>query len=183
MARTKYPCDSKRAISSPTISPNLSRNTGSFFSFELLKSMDMYRLQVINCRSQITHHRFVAIALQWIDHIARHAASSIAHSFLNKRRKPCKYGSRIVPRDNRWLFCFSSAWIFFLYALSGGRHLLSGGTRGHNVIWQRDLFSCVGNVIRKESDPFLTCAFQWSPAVEVNFQTPGRSLLANKDPK
>ena len=34
------------------------------FSFELLKSMDMYRLQVINCRSQITHHRFVAIALR-----------------------------------------------------------------------------------------------------------------------
>ena len=45
-------CGSKRAISSPTISPNLSRNAGSFFSFELLKSMDTYRLQVINCRSQ-----------------------------------------------------------------------------------------------------------------------------------
>ena len=46
-------CGSKRAISSPTIAPNLSRNAGYFFSFELLKSMDMYRLQVINCRSQI----------------------------------------------------------------------------------------------------------------------------------
>ena len=33
----------------------------NFFSFELLKSM--YHLQVINCRSQITHHRFVTIAL------------------------------------------------------------------------------------------------------------------------
>ena len=39
--------------------------------------MDMYRLQVINCRSQITHHRFVAIALQWIDHIAAYNAPSI----------------------------------------------------------------------------------------------------------
>ena len=56
-------CGSKRAIPSPTISPNQSRNAGSFFSFELLKYMDMYRLQVINRRSQITHHRFVAIAL------------------------------------------------------------------------------------------------------------------------
>ena len=44
----------KKAVSSPTISPNLSRNAGSFFSFELLKSMDTYRLQVINCRSQMT---------------------------------------------------------------------------------------------------------------------------------
>ena len=41
----------------PTISPNLSRNAGSFFSFELLKSMDMYRLQVINCRSQSSRGR------------------------------------------------------------------------------------------------------------------------------
>ena len=67
----------KEQFPSPTISPNLSRNAGSFFSFELLKSMDMYRLQVINCRSQITHHRFVAIALQWIDHIAAYNAPSI----------------------------------------------------------------------------------------------------------
>ena len=35
-------CGSKRAISSPTISPNLSRNAGSFFSFELLKSFAGY---------------------------------------------------------------------------------------------------------------------------------------------
>ena len=35
-------CGSKRAISSPTISPNLSRNACSFFSFELLKSFAGY---------------------------------------------------------------------------------------------------------------------------------------------
>ena len=47
-------CGSKRAISFPTISPNLSRNAGSFFSFELLKSMvDI----CIVCRLLIADHK------------------------------------------------------------------------------------------------------------------------------